>query len=53
MELEELNLCEEAIQFDGLYDCIIGSDQRGLLVYSHKKMLDYFCKSGMDVDDFH
>tara|TARA_R100001460_G_scaffold62323_2_gene102366 strand:+ start:580 stop:804 length:225 start_codon:yes stop_codon:yes gene_type:complete len=51
MELEEFNLCEEAIKFDGLDDCIIGTDQRGLLVYSHKKMLDYFSKSGMNVDE--
>lgn len=51
MELDELSLCEEAIKFDGLDDCIIGTDQRGLLVYSHQKMLDYFSKSGMSVDE--
>jgi hypothetical protein len=51
MELDELNLCEGAIQFDGLDNCIIGSDQRGLLVYSYKKMLDYFSKSGMSMEE--
>jgi hypothetical protein len=44
-------LCEGAIQFDGLDNCIIGSDQRGFLVYSYKKMLDYFSKSGMIMEE--
>ena len=50
MEIDTSILSEEAIIFDGLDDCIVGSDQRGFLVYSYKKMLTHFSRD-MSTDD--
>ena len=50
MEIDTSILSEEAIMFDGLDGCIVGSDQRGFLVYSYKKMLTHFSRD-MPTDD--
>ena len=50
MEIDTSFLSDEAIMFDDLYKCIIGSDQRGFLVYSYKKMLTHFSRD-MPTDD--
>ena len=44
MEIDTSFLSDEAIMFDDLDNCIIGSDQRGFLVYSYKKMLTHFSR---------
>jgi len=51
MEIDTSTLCEEAIKFDGLDRCLIGTDQRGYLVYSFQKIVDYFQNEGMSLDD--
>ena len=50
MEIDTSFLCDEAIMFDDLDKCIIGSDQRSFLVYSYKKMLTHFSRD-MPTDD--
>ena len=50
MEIDTSFLSVEAIMFDDLDKCIIGSDQRGFLVYSYKKMLTHFSRD-MPTDD--
>ncbi len=51
MEIDTSTLCEEAIKFDGLDHCLIGTDQRGYLVYSHQKIVNYFQNEGMSLDE--
>ena len=39
------NCCEDAIRFDGLDECVIGTDQNNLLCYSHTKIIKHFIKN--------
>ena len=52
-EIVELDffISDDAIKFTGLDECIIGTDQRGFLVYCHNKMLDHFQGDGMDIEE--
>ena len=50
MEIDTSFLSDEAIMFDDLDKCIIGSYQRGFLVYSYKKLLTHFSRD-MPTDD--
>ena len=50
MEIDTSFLSDEAIMFDELDKCIIGSDQSGFIVYSYKKMLTHFSRD-MPTDD--
>jgi|TARA_R100000479_G_scaffold90794_1_gene44706 hypothetical protein len=44
-------ISDDAIKFTGLDDCIVGTDQRGLLVYSYDKMIAHFQKDGMSIEE--
>ncbi len=41
------SLTDEAIQFHGCDDAIIGNDNRGYLVYSYAKLIEVFMSQGM------
>jgi hypothetical protein len=41
---------DQAIRLGDLDNAIIGTDQNGLLVYDHNKMINVFTKQGMTAD---
>ena len=40
-----------AIRFDGLDYAIIGTDDKGNLVYCYDRMIECFVEQGMDIDE--
>jgi hypothetical protein len=41
----------DAILFNGLNDCIIGTDMNYNIIYSHTKMVNHFINSGMSAEE--